>query len=261
MLVTVDIGNTNIAVAVYEDSRTLSVFRINTHPLLSAAEYRRIVSGYTTKLSGKIEGVVISSVAPSVTENFSKACKDLFGKEPVMVNTGTVYELGLKIKIAEPETIGADLICAIAAASELFAAPCIVIDMGTVTKFLAINKKGEFTGGGLFPGLRLCLETFSQGELIAESVKSINFTGKKEYANAIQNTTENCMKAGILYGTAEMIDGIVSRYEDELGGKCTVVSTGGHFDSVRPYCKTETCFVPDLLSQGMKIIYGKTAYK
>jgi type III pantothenate kinase len=182
----------------------------------------------------------------------------LFGSEPVIVTAGLGLEIGLKINIAEPETIGADLICTIAA-SELFPPPCIIVDMGTVTKFLAINQAGEFIGGGLFPGLRLCLETFFHGELIADNAKKITFA--KQYTNAIQSTTDDCMRAGILYGMAEMTDGIAVRFERELGAKCTLVGTGGHFSSVRPYCKTKFDFMPDLLSQGLKIIYNKVVNK
>lgn len=258
MLLTIDIGNTNIVFVIYEDRTAppLLESRADTNHRRCRDEYAIFLS-QILKLRGiepeGIDGVAISSVVPAVTGPVTAAVELLFTrvKKPVIVGPGV--RNGLNLRIDEPASIGGDLVCAAVAAKDKYPQPAIILDLGTVTKLLVLNKSAEFLGGALFPGVRISLES------LANSTALLPMVSDGSPKKAINSDTAECMRAGLALGMASMLDGMIERFEAELGSSAVIVATGGHALSVVPYCKREIIYDQFLVSDGLRIIYYKNS--
>ncbi|MCL2071702.1 MAG: type III pantothenate kinase [Oscillospiraceae bacterium] len=258
MLLTVDVGNTNIVFAVFGDTGLIFESRIDTNAARMSDQYAIMLSDilrlYGVDASG-VDGAVISSVVPPVTRHIAAAVKSLIGVEPMIVGPG--IKSGLNIKIDNPGECGGDLVCCAVAAKELYRKdgdtpkPCIAIDLGTVTKILAIDKHGALIGGALAPGVG------NGFKLMADTTALLPLVGVGVTDKAIGANTTDCIRSGILYGTACMLDGMIERFEAELGEVCFVVATGGFAEVIVQYCKREIVLNKRLVSEGLRIIYEK----
>jgi type III pantothenate kinase len=256
MLLTVDAGNTNTIFTVFADESAahLPVFesRINTDPARMADQYA-ITMMDILKLRGvpkeSIKGAIISSVVPPVTAQVKLAVEDLFGVSALLIGPG--IKTGLNIKIDDPSSLGGDLACGAVAAKELYKTPCIVIDMGTIIKVMALDASGALIGGTLSPGMRLSFE------VMAEGTAALPLVGAEKPERVVSTNTVDCIRSGVLNGIGCMLDGLIERFEEEIGSKCTVVATGGNSATIKPYCKRGFEFNPHLVSQGLRIIYYK----
>lgn len=253
MILAIDMGNTNITLGAYKENKLIFVSRLYTQRKKSADEFAiNILDIFNLYgVSPKdFTDAILSSVVPELTGIISKAVMLTIGKEPLLV--GKDCNGNLKVEILPVEQLGADLICGCVGAISKYPLPCLVIDMGTATKILAIDKSGYFVGCIISPGVKISLDALTSG---AALLPSVNFTKPQKVVGT--NTTE-CMQSGSVYGTASMIDGLISRMTKELSfEKPTLVSTGGYSKGIIPCCENEIIYDENLLLDGLKIIYDK----
>ncbi|MCY1714757.1 type III pantothenate kinase [Caproiciproducens galactitolivorans] len=252
MILALDIGNTNITIGVYDQTKLLFVSRMATDCSRMedqyAIELRDILDMYGISL-GDIEGAVISSVVPPLTNYILRAVRRLTKVNPICVGPDT--KTNLKTSIKNPETTGADLVAGCVAAAEMFDAPCIVLDMGTATTFVVLSRDKTMLGGAIIPGVGISMDALTRR---TAQLPSISLEAPE---NVIGKNTVDCMRSGILLGTACMIDGMIERMEEELGEKCEVVATGGLSPEIIPLCRRSIHFCDTLLLEGLRIIYEK----
>ena len=252
MILVIDIGNTNIVAGCVEGKEILFRERLSTAHRATMLEYSVL---FKTAFEmngidyGKIEGAIISSVVPSVTNIIKEAIEKLCGVTPMIVGPGV--KTGISIVIDNPAQLGSDLVVDAVASVEEYSVPQIVIDMGTATTISAIDKNKQFLGGAILPGVAV-----SHDALIGRTsqLPKVAFEKPKKI---IGSNTIDSIKSGILYGNAGAIEGIVERFEEELGEKCTVIATGGLSKVIVPLCKREIIVDEDLLLKGLMLIYEK----
>lgn len=253
MLMTIDVGNTNTVFGVFDDTESL-VFglRIETNASRMADEYTVLILSHL-HLCGIVEkdisAAIISSVVPPVTEQIRTSVRRLFGIDCMVVGPGV--KTGLNIRIDDPATLGADMCCAGVAAKVYYELPCIVIDLGTASKVLAVNEKGDFLGGVISVGVEMAFRALSAGTAALPLISGGNVD------HAIGTNTIDSMRSGVIIGMASMIDGFIERFTKEMGSVKTVIATGGYSPLVMPYCSSEMIYDADLLLKGMLAIYKK----
>lgn len=254
MVLTIDVGNTNIVLGGFEGEELTFVSRMQTDKHKMADEYAVQIkallefNGYAPQ---RFDGVILSCVVPPVMDSLKRACSRLFSCRVLVVSPGT--KTGLNIRIDNPAETGADLVCGAVGAIKRYSMPCIVVDLGTATKFLVLDQNGNFLGGPIMPGVNISLDALSQSAALLPHIEFDRID------HVIGTNSIDCMKAGILYGTAAMIDGVVSRIEEELGGETTVVVTGGISRGIIPYCRRKVSYDENLLLYGLMEIYKRNA--
>lgn len=251
MILAVDIGNTSSAIGIYKEEKLVFTTRMQTVRDKAAdaiaSDLRDAFSIYNVTAE-QFGGSVVSSVVPGITENFTKALTKLIGAEPVIV--GEKHNGGLKVDILPVSYLGADLIAGSIGAIRKYPLPCLVADLGTATKILVIDKEGRFCGCTISPGVKISLEALAEK---ASLLPSISLT-KPE--SVIGKNTVECMQSGIVFGTAAMLDGLVSRMKKEMNEeKVTVVATGGYSKEIVSCCETEIIYDENLLLDGLLSIY------
>jgi type III pantothenate kinase len=256
MLLALDVGNSNIVIGCIENGEIVHVFRmvtdINKTEFEYAVEMKNILEFEGIDL-GTFDGAIISSVVPPLINVLKSAVKKVTGKTALVVSAG--IKTGMNILIDDPATLGSDLVADGVAAMAHYKLPVIVFDMGTATTISVIDQNGSYIGGALFPGVQLSMNALASGTSQLPRVP-IEPTEKAICANTI-----DCMKSGAIYGTAAMIDGMVDRFEEELGTKATVVATGGLSGRIIPYCRHKIHHDENLLLRGLAIIYEKNRRK
>ena len=252
MILAIDIGNTNIVLGCMEHDRILVEARMATDLLKTSDQYcvelKNLLNLYEVDLQA-IEGVIISSVVPPVLNSCRTAVRKLTGKTPMIVGPG--IRTGLNIQMENPAQIGSDLIVAAVAALSRFEPPLIIIDMGTATTITAIDKTGTYVGGCISPGPKISAEALSAR---TAQLPAISLESPKK---AIGKNTIDCMRSGIMYGNAAMLDGLIDRMEEEIGEKATIIASGGLARLVTPLCHHSIDFEEDLLLKGLLILYEK----
>ncbi len=253
MILAIDIGNTNIVLGVTDDSgRTVLSSRIKTDTSRTADQYaidiKNILELYKTDAES-IKGSIISSVVPPVLNALKSAVKTVAGIDPMIIGPG--IKTGLNILMDNPGQVGSDLIVTAVAAINKYKPPVIVIDMGTATTIVAVDKNKNYIGGCICPGVRTSLNALSG------KAAQLPFISLDSPKRAIGKNTIDCMKSGIIYGSAAMVDGMINYFEEEIGMKTTRVATGGIASSIIPYCKNEIIISENLLMDGLFIIYNR----
>ncbi|MBP3313605.1 MAG: type III pantothenate kinase [Oscillospiraceae bacterium] len=250
MLLVIDIGNTNVVVGFVEDKNIIRKARIATDPIKTSDQYwielKNILELFEIS-KDSIEGVIISSVVPPVLNSCRTAVLKLTGIEPMVVGPG--MKTGVNILLDNPAQAGSDLICAAVAAVKEYPMPAVIIDMGTATTMMVLDKNGAFLGGSICPGVRISSEALTNR---TAQLPGISLEAPKK---AIGRNTVDCMRSGVMLGAAAMLDGMVERMEAELGQTPTVVATGGIARYVIPMCRREILYDHDLLLKGLVILY------
>ena len=253
MLLTVDIGNTSITLGAYKNDELAFTARLMTDREKNGDGYEKELLGILDShcvRGEELEGAIVSSVVPEITESFSLAVKNITGKEPMLV--GEKHNGNLKVEILPVSYLGADLIAASVGAIEKYTLPCLVCDLGTATKILVIDRDGTFRGCTISPGVKISLEALSERTSLLPEIS----LSKPE--RAIGENTVECMQSGIVYGTAAMLDGLIKRITAELdSGSVTVVATGGYSKTIAECCETQIIYDENLLLDGLKVIYNK----
>ena len=250
MILTLDMGNSNIVVGGIDENKLYFEERITTDHRKTSLEYaimlKNILEIHKIKRSD-IEGAILSSVVPPLNAPISSAVKKITGKKPMLVGSG--MKTGLNIKVDNPKSVGGDRIVAAVAAVAQFEGPIIVIDMGTATTLDVVSKDGSYSGGVILPGVMVSLNALVGN---TAQLPQINLDTPK---CVIGKNTVECMQNGIMYGNAAMLDGLIDRMEEEMGEKCTLVATGGMARFITPLCNHEIIYIPDLLLRGLLILY------
>ena len=252
MLLAADVGNTNITLGIFEDETLKCTARLATDTKLTGDQYAIAVKDVLALNDigcFDIEDAVICSVVPSVTTSLCAAISKLFSIVPLVLGPGV--KTGLNIKIDNPAQLGADLAAGAVAAIHEYTMPCVVIDMGTATTISVLDKNGAFLGGSIAAGVRLTLKALTQNTAQLPEI-SISAPGK-----VIGSNTADCMRSGLIYGTAAMLDGLLLRIEEELGETPTIIATGGLSRDIIPLCKSEIIYNENLLLDGLRYIYEK----
>lgn len=252
MILAIDMGNSNIVIGCIDETTTYFVERLSTDKSKTALEY---AIGFKTVLelysidSSRIEGAIISSVVPPLTNVIRDAVEKIIGKTPLIVGPG--IKTGLNLHMDNPRQVGSDLIVDAVAGIEEYGAPLIIIDMGTATTMSVVDKDKNYVGGVILTGLRLSMEALSSK---ASQLFNVSLEAPKQ---VIGKNTVDCMKSGIVIGNAACIDGMIDRMEEELGYEAKVISTGGLAHVVVPFCKHEIIIDDTLLLKGLMVIYNK----
>ena len=222
MILAIDIGNTNIVVGCIDREKTYFVERLSTVRTKTELEYaidlKTVLDIYHIK-GQEIEGCIISSVVPQIT-NVAKLAAEKILKKDVMV-VGPGLKTGLNIMLDNPSEMGADRVADAVAAMTFYPVPLVIVDMGTATTVSVVDEKKRFMGGMILPGVRISLDALTAR---ASQLSGISI---EEPKRLIGRNTVDCMKSGILYGNAAAVDGIVDRIEEYLGQDVTVIATGG----------------------------------
>lgn len=252
MLLTIDIGNTNITLGAYDGEVLSFTARLATETAKTADQYA-VEFKSLLELNGlesyEIEDCIIASVVPQVGKSVSNAVSKLCHIVPLMLGPGV--KTGLNIKIDNPAQLGADLVAGAVGAIDDYTMPCVVIDMGTASTISVIDRNGTFLGGVIAAGVRLTLKA------LAENTAQLTSIPIEAPGSVIGANTVECMQSGLVYGTAAMIDGLLDKIEEELGETPTVVATGGLSKDIIVHCKRNIIFSENLLLEGLRVIYEK----
>ena len=252
MLLTIDIGNTNITLGLFRDSVLCSTARLATDSRKTSHEYAVLIKDVLSlegEEVGHIEDCIISSVVPSVASSVMGAVALLCNTVPLMLGPGV--KTGLNIKIDNPAQLGADLAAGAVGALHEYTMPCIIIDMGTATTLSVLDRNGAFLGGSIAAGVRMTLKALSEG---TAALPSVDIVSPK---SVIGTNTVDCMRSGLVLGAASMLDGLIDRINDELGERATVVATGGLSKEIVAHCKNDIIYNENLLLDGLRLIYEK----
>lgn len=253
MILAVDVGNTNIALGVYEVKNLLAHWRMATDKEKSSDEFGmffvNLLKHENLDIS-KIEAVIISSVVPPIMYSLEHAVRKYFKVEPMVVGPG--IKTGINIKYENPREVGADRIVNAVAAYEIYGGPLIIVDFGTATTFCAISSKGEYLGGVICPGIKISAEALFQRAAKLPRIELV----KPE--NVIGRNTVSSMQSGIVFGYVGQVDYIVRRIKKEMKEEnIKVIATGGLARLIATESETVEEINGLLTLEGLRIIYEK----
>ncbi len=254
MLLAIDIGNSNISVGLFDENRELKFLSsVDTDSRKTAdqicIDLMNIFALYHYDIKD-VTGSIFSSVVPPLNFVMTKALTRLLGEPPMMVGPGV--KTGLNIRMEVHNQLGADIVANAVAALAKYPAPIIMIDMGTATTVSYISAKRCYEGGMMFPGVRLSLDALSNH---TAQLPDISLQHPK---NLIGKNTEDCMRNGIVYGTAGMLDGIINRIRESVPNETpTIIATGNNSPVIVRYCRNEVIYDKNLLMEGLWEIYQK----
>lgn len=250
MILTVDIGNSNIVLGGVEGEKICFVSRINTDTVKTSDQYcieLKILLDLHGVSCSQIEGCIIASVVPQVMNSVRTAINKLMDIRCLVVGPG--LKTGLNIRIDNPSQTGADLVVGAVAALREHKPPLIIVDMGTATTIIALDHTGALIGGSICPGVKISLDALTDRTALLPGIQL------DQPKRVIGRNTIDCMRSGIMYGTAGMLDGLIERMEEELGSSATVIATGGIARFITPLCRHTMCYDKDLLIKGLAALY------
>ena len=250
MILTIDIGNSNIVLGGVRENEIVFEARLRTEVTKTSDQYcvdLKILMEVYGVSNKDIEGTIIASVVPQVLNSMRTAIQKLTGKVPLVVGPG--LKTGLNILLENPGQTGADLVVADVAALREHKPPLIVIDMGTATTMSVLDKNGAHIGGCIIPGVKISMDALTDKTALLPGLQL------DQPKRAIGRNTIDAMRSGIMLGTACMLDGMVERMEAELGYKTTVIATGGIAKFIVPLCKTPMIYDKDLIIKGLAALY------
>lgn len=254
MILTIDIGNTNIAFGFFEHDALVFVAHVATNALLTEDEYAaklyQTLTLHGEKVSS-VEGAIISSVVPPLNSVMKKAVGFLFGVEPIIVGPG--IKTGISIHCDMPSSVGSDLICACVAVHSIYGSPSLIVDMGTATKMMVLRTGGTFIGVSIIPGVYMGMEALAAGTAQLPQVSL------ETPSDVIGKNTPDSMRSGVIYGNAALVDGMIDRINEEMGESLPVYVTGGAATLITPYCRHEMKLDSGLVLKGLYILYEKNS--
>ena len=250
MLLTIDIGNTNLTLGLYEGETLKSHWRL-------ATDHKRMPDEYGLQLLGVLHqagcdeecltGICLASVVPHLTRHVEQACEQYLHIKPLVVDVGV--KTGIRILYKDPRAVGADRVADAVAVHKLYGGPACVIDFGTATTFNAINAKGEYIGGAITAGVNL-----AAGALFEHAAK-LPPVDLARPPSVIRQNTVHAMQSGLLFGYVSMVEGMVSRFRVELGDEMKVIATGGLAKSIAKETDSIDIISQWLTLDGLRIIW------
>ncbi|HEX6644199.1 MAG TPA: type III pantothenate kinase [Gemmatimonadales bacterium] len=250
MLLALDIGNTEITAGLFRGDSLSGHWRMTTHPDRTPDEWASAIGSFLVDRGhspNEVRAVCIASVAPGVTSSVADGVALATGTRPVAVDART--PLPVSLDVDEPLSVGADRVVNVLAALERYQSDVIVVDFGTATTFDCITGDGRFIGGAIMPGLR------TSADQLTRRAAKLPATELQVPARVIGRRTEECIQAGVLFGAADAVDGLVRRLKAEWpgGGSPRVIATGGLATLVAPLCTTIEAVADDLTLNGLRI--------
>ncbi len=247
MLLAVDVGNTQTVFGLFEDGRLTERWRVATEPRRTGDEIGVTLSGFLDL--EPVAGVCLSSTVPALVRSYEEFAERWAHAPLLVVGPGT--RTGVPVRVDDPRQVGPDRIVNAVAAAERHGAPCIVVDFGTSTNFDALSAAGEFVGGVFAPGVEISMDALFAR---AARLTKVDFV---EPPSVIGKTTAAALQAGLVYGFAGQVDGIVERMRAELGGDARVVATGGLADLIAPHARTIERVDPFLTLEGLRLVWDR----
>ena len=246
MFLSVDIGNTNITLGVFDNENLVETFRLSSDKDLSQKEYEILLEKLCKNY--KIDACSIGSVVEELSLTIKKACEKVFNIEVFLLNNSC--DLGMKILLEKPEEVGADRVANAYGAKRKYSLPAIIVDIGTATTFDIVSKEGDFLGGVIMPGLNLQFKALNSNTSKLPKIEA-GFSEK-----AIGNSTQKAMLSGIMRGSASAIEGLIHQCELELGEKATIIATGGQSRLISEYMFRRFDYIDSSLTlEGLKFLY------
>lgn len=252
MILTMDIGNTNIKTALFEGGEMVRYWRVSTNKNYTSDEYGILLTSlfaHQGVSAEQVEGIVISSVVPTINYTIDHMCQNYFHLTPMFLGPGV--KTGINIRYENPRELGSDRIANAVAAYEEYGGPVIFIDFGTASTFGVVDEKGSFLGGSIFPGIKLASEALSSG-----TAKLPRFELTRP-DTVIGRTTLTNLQSGMYYGYVGMLEHIVSRMQQELGKNAKVVATGGMAQLLAQESKVIDHVDGQLTLKGLHLIYER----
>ena len=254
MLLTIDIGNTNITLGLYEGKALRSAWRL-------ATAHERMPDEYGLQLLGLLEhaactpqhltGVAMASVVPPLTSTFLQACDKYLQRRPLVVDAGV--KTGVRIRYEDPKAVGADRVADAAAVQKLYGGPACIVDFGTATTFDAISAEGDYLGGAIAPGIGIAAEA------LFHRTAKLPRVDLQRPPSAIGRNTVHAIQSGMLFGYAGLVEGMVARFRKELGAATKVIGTGGLVELVAAETDVIEILAPWLTLEGLRIIWELNA--
>ena len=250
MLLTIDIGNTNLTLGLYEGEALGPHWRLATDHARMPDEYGLQFLGLLEHAHCSVEdltGIVLASVVPNLTGRVTQACREYLRQEALIVDAGV--KTGVRIRYEDPRAVGADRVADAAAVKHMYGGPACVIDFGTATTFNAITKEGDYLGGAITAGVNLAAEA-----LFTRAAKLPRIDLQRP-PSVIGSNTVHAMQSGLLFGYVCMVEGMVARFRAELGQDMKVIATGGLAEVVARETEVVDVIAPWLTLDGLRIIW------
>lgn len=252
MLLAADVGNTNVKLGIFDGDNLKFKLRFSTDENKTsdelAVELYTFLQIYNIDAKN-IDGAIISSVVPKFTYNLRSAIMTVTGKKSLLIGPG--LKTGLDIKIEHPETLGADIVAGCVGACEKYGGPLIMIFMGTATAIVYVDASNAYHGGAIAPGMGISLDALTNHGALLSSVYM------KAPKKVISSNTSDCIRSGIMFGTACMLDGMVDMFTEECKTECKVIATGGLAPLAIKNCRHDIVFDENIILDGLKIIYER----
>jgi type III pantothenate kinase len=250
MLLTIDIGNTNITLGLYQDHELVMAWRL-------ATDHERMQDEYGIQILGLLEhagyqpedihGVALASVVPPLTGTFLQACENYIHQQPLVVDAGV--KTGVSIRYEDPKAVGADRVVDAAAVHHLYGGPACVVDFGTATTFDAISPEGDYLGGAIAPGIGIAAEA-----LFLRTAKLPRVELSRP-PSVIGRNTVHAMQSGLLFGYVSLVEGMVDRFRSELGPEMKVIGTGGLAEIIAAETEVIQIIAPWLTLDGLRLVW------
>lgn len=252
MLLTADVGNTNIKLGIFDGNVLVHKLRIATNTNNTSDEFAVELFTFFQIYSIDINSVsaaIISSVVPAVTQNLREAIRIVTGAKSLVIGPG--LKTGMALKIDHPETLGGDIVCGCVGAYEKYGGPLIMIFMGTATVIAYVDEHFAYHGGIIAPGVGISLDALtSRGALLP----SVDLRAPKRVINT---NTIDCIRSGIMHGSACMLDGMIDKFSAECGKNCQIIATGGLAPQMIKNCAHEIVFDENIILHGLHNIYQR----
>ena len=252
MNICIDVGNSTIGIGAFKENKLVERMVVNTDPNFTEEQFYQLFKRpykFIKEGKGHIDNIIFSSVVPQVNLQIINALKELTNIDPILIGPGT--KTGLAIKVDNPLEIGNDLIADLVSAKEKYGYPTLIADLGTASKILLLDKTGTFTSCLIMPGLTLSAQSLSNKAALLPEVSLIAPN------TVLAKNTLSAMNAGIVYGHADMILGLINRIEKELGYSCKHILTGGGSIYIKGILKDDFIYDQNLNLDGLNIIINK----
>lgn len=250
MLLAIDVGNTNITLGLYAGDELGPRWRLATAHERMPDEYGLQFYGMLDHAGVKpeqLQGICMASVVPPLTGKIEAACEKYLGRKPLIVDAGV--RTGVRIRYEDPRAVGADRIVDAAAVQKLYGGPACVVDFGTATTFDAITKEGDYLGGAIAPGIEIAAEALF---LRAAKLPRVDL---QRPPNAVGRNTTHAMQSGLLFGYTGLVEGMITRFRQELGSEMKVIATGGLAEIMARETDMIEIIAPWLTLDGLKFIW------
>ncbi len=251
MLLTIDIGNTNLTLGLYQDEILGPRWRLATVHERMPDEYGLQFLGllqHSGNCPADLTGICLASVVPPLTGKIIEACQRFLGMDPLVVDAGV--KTGVRIRYEDPRAVGADRIVDAAAVQALYKGPACVVDFGTATTFDAISAEGDYLGGAIAPGIGIAADA-----LFLRTAK-LPRVDLQRPPNVIGRNTPHAMQSGLLFGYVSLVEGMVARFRGELGPAMKVIATGGLAEIVAKETNVIDIIAPWLTLDGLRIVWN-----